>query len=404
MSNFIQYYEYSKLASAAYVNLMNLNEKAVAKEVSKAERLPEALANQTFDPNSKESKISGSLVWKVPEGGFYGNDGEGFAATLFERAGQKVLAIRGTEPTENLYSDLLKADITQIGFLGLALGQALSMVNFIRRLQASKTQDVQQLTWSYSPLKPDKPGISLPDGKGYIYFTEQPAKKGLGLVGPNEKIEITGHSLGGHLAALGARLFPQLFNGCYIFNAPGFDPDTADIIVPLSRIISPALATAIAVTGNIPLKLTDEFVSLVGDYLTTTPAKSFSQVQIHNLESEDIDPGDDTSFISSVVTGTHNLPAEINIPTERNSHMVEPLMDSLSMQALLSRMKPDITAGEIETLFRATSTSNADVLEKLVVQLRDVLLGKGTSSPAIADAQNLLRIGTGDFEARKQYY
>ena len=38
---------------------------------------------------------------------------------------------------------------------------------------------------------------------------------------------------------------------------------------------SPALATAIAVTGNIPLKLTDEFVSLVGNYLTTTPAKSF---------------------------------------------------------------------------------------------------------------------------------
>ena len=148
MSNFIQYYEYSKLASAAYVNLNKIDGESIAKAVSSDtnKRLPNALTNQTFDPNSKESKISGSLVWKVPEDGFYGNDGEGFAATLFERAGQKVLAIRGTEPTENLYSDSLKANITQIGFLGLALGQALSMVNFIRRLQASKTQDIQQLT------------------------------------------------------------------------------------------------------------------------------------------------------------------------------------------------------------------------------------------------------------------
>mgnify|MGYP000962212357 CR=1 FL=1 len=42
MSDFIQYYEYSKLASAAYVNLMNLNEEAITKKAEESEFLQTA--------------------------------------------------------------------------------------------------------------------------------------------------------------------------------------------------------------------------------------------------------------------------------------------------------------------------------------------------------------------------
>ncbi|GHT97113.1 hypothetical protein AGMMS49545_23660 [Betaproteobacteria bacterium] len=417
MPNFIDYYEFSKLANAAYVDLdTDLSGTTIATAVNDAERLPIALAEQTFSSST-------TPVWAVSEGGFYGNDDEGFAATLFERGSEKVLAIRGTEPSFDLSGDLLKADLAQIGFLGLAMGQALSMVNFIRRLQAPVSdENVQQLTWNYSQIEPTEPSIPLGDGKGFIYFTELPEATGLELIAPSEKITVTGHSLGGHLAVLAARLFPGLINDCYAFNAPGFDPDTANVIFTAASFTKPilmAIVKTIMIVENVAfltggtLKITDEFVDLIGSYLPEIPATSFSQVSIHNLESEDIDPGDDASGVASLLTGAHNLPAEIFIPTERNSHMIEPFMDSLSMQAVLYRLKPDITTGEIENLFRAVSTSNGNVLEKLVVMLRNTLV---TDTPAIpnlskiADAFDetvsgaILHIGTGDIEARREYY
>ena len=39
MSNFIQYYEYSKLASAAYVNLTSLNEEAIIEKAGESKFL-----------------------------------------------------------------------------------------------------------------------------------------------------------------------------------------------------------------------------------------------------------------------------------------------------------------------------------------------------------------------------
>ena len=399
MANFIDYYEYSKLATAAYVDLNVFDGKSIA-AASKAGRLPEKLADQTFVGSDDNPP------WTVSEDGFYGNDAEGFAATLFQKGGQKVLAIRGTEPDFSPSGDLLKADLGQIGFLGLAMGQALSMLNYIRRLQAGTNEDVQQLAWNYSLAKPSGACIDIGSGRGYLYFSKMPTQKGLNLLAAGEKITVTGHSLGGHLAALAARLFPELIEDCYTFNAPGFDPDSANIVTQIvTSLLSPALSGVIAATGGVSLKLTDEFVGLVGHYIPTPPANSFGQVSIHNLESEDIASGNDSSIVASVITGAHNLPPETFIPTERNSHMIEPFMDSLSMQSVLYRMNPNITGAQIEALFRATSNSDADVLEKWVVALRDLLVGKGAPLTQIADAKDILtHIGTGDINARAAYY
>jgi len=416
MPTFVDYYEYSKLANAAYVdlgslNFNNLNGKlifrsdSVAAEMNIAERLPAALAEQTFVSSEDNSKNP----WIISARGFHGNDAEGFAATLFEKSdgSKKVLAIRGTEPECNLFEDLIKADIGQIGFLGLAMGQAVSMINYIRLLQGGTNEDVQQLEWNYSATKPQGACIDIGGGRGYIYFSEAETKKGLGLIAPGEKINVTGHSLGGHLAALASRLFPSLIEDYYTYNAPGFDPSSANVSVVLVALLNPKLAALITATGGTALKLTDEFVTLAGNWLPVPPANSFSQDSIYNLESEDIAPGNDRSIVASVITGAQNLPPETFIPTERNSHMIEPFMDSLSLQAVLYRMKPDITIAQIENLFRAASNNDGDVLEKLVTALRDTINGKGDPITQIADAAEGLFdfwIGTGDIEARREYY
>lgn len=393
MSNFIDHYEYSKLATAAYVDLTSLDGAAIAAAANSAKKLPEALANQTFDSRKSE----GQPVWTVPVGGFHGNgaSGFGFAATLFEKSGQKVLAIRGTEPEANGGQDLFQADLAGIGILGLAASQAVEMINYIRRLITPAGQPVERLELHSSNTIPDVPSVKAAGnvvGLSVYFYCTTTQDTGLGLIGPNEKITVTGHSLGGHLAALAARLFPSVVSEAYLYNAPGFDPSTANYAPGSRDLLAANLAAAtglaamnIATTAQ---QLTEPFVTLFDRYLGYGAASSFGEVssRIHNFESEDIAPGNDASGVSSILTGAHNLPAETFIPTERNSHMIEPFMDSLSMQSVLYRMKSDITTAQIETLFRAVSTSDADVLEKLVVSLRDVLIAKGQPLEKIADA------------------
>ena len=174
--------------------------------------------------------------------------------------------------------------------------------------------------------------------KGYLYLAETVTRaNGLGLIAPGEKITVTGHSLGGHLAAMASRLFPDLVSDAYTYNAPGFDPTTADFASLIVGRLNPALGLASSALGNAALQLTDEFVDLAGNYLTSPPAPSFNSAVIHTLESEDLDPAPDVNIVPSVITGAQVFGAETLVTTERNSHMIEPFMDSLALQALLFR-------------------------------------------------------------------
>jgi len=165
MPTISDYYEYSVLATAAYIDLdgMPTDGATIASRASELRRIPSALSGQLFD----SSKSKGEPVWEIPtDDGYYGNDDFGFAATLFRKGednpsgNEMVLAIRGTEgdPSpdnrDQLYLDLLRADLAQIGFIGFALEQTLSMVNYIERLKVDKGDSVQQLKLNTSLLPP----------------------------------------------------------------------------------------------------------------------------------------------------------------------------------------------------------------------------------------------------------
>ena len=111
MPSILDYYEYAKLSTAAYIKLEDEPTTAgdkIAFQANKQERIPEALAKQMFvyDPENNPNP-----VWEIAnKNAYHGNDATGFAATLFERDGEKVLAIRGTEPSEQGMLDLWKAD------------------------------------------------------------------------------------------------------------------------------------------------------------------------------------------------------------------------------------------------------------------------------------------------------
>ena len=140
--NYSSYYKYSWFADLSYViwdSLNIANADAIVKASQNAKRIPPNLGTKIF-------KTDG---WKIPsasQGGFYTDDPiTGFAANLFvnDQTKEKVLAIRGTEPNT---VDILQADLLEIGLIGVALSQAVSLFNYVMRLSSplSTTANVAQ--------------------------------------------------------------------------------------------------------------------------------------------------------------------------------------------------------------------------------------------------------------------
>lgn len=360
MPTLFQQYEYAKLANAAYIDFSTIDHTdgvRVAEKANDQELIPLALAQQMFNAASDEAR--GQPVWSVL-GAPHHNDAVGFHAALFGRGTEKVLAIAGTEPgvSGQLDRDLLLADLVEIGSYGVVVQQAVSMINYILRLtQPAGTPGVRQLSLyrGLPPIGPEfDPEQVIPDpGVTGNYFWIEGRNDGTGLGGivAGDSVRVTGHSMGGHLAALALRLFPNLFVDAYAYNAPGFDPTTS-------------------------AKLTDEFVALFAPYLPATPAASFAAIdaRLHTYESEDLAPGDDVSIVSSALITGAAPKAETFITTEQNSHGIGQIVDSLALQTLFARMNPGFNDAQARALFGAASPDTANSQERLLEALHKLLL------------------------------
>lgn len=335
---------------------------------------------QFSDPSSRDRSISDTVAAQVlprstaeylfENGGWFiahyiPNDISGFSASVLSNGTNKVLAIRGTEPNAGLdvYQDLLRADLAEIGVLGVAATQAVALFNYVQRLRApAGATDVVQLTLRTSDLPPPSAvgfidlGELAPDR--FLWLEATHTGGGLGALQAGDRVTVTGHSLGGHLAALALRLFPSVFAEAYTFNAPGFDP-------PLT-------------SG----RLTDEIVDLFAAFAPAPPAASFASVadRIHTLQSESSAPGDDLEIVSGDLTGVP-ASAETALVTEKNSHSIDQIVDALAVQALLSRLNPSLAPAQIAQLYQAASRQAGATDERIVEALSTVVLGNPSPLP-----------------------
>lgn len=448
--NIAEYYRYAELATAAYVRMGgNALDGATfaaqgALPTQSGGRVPLVLGTALFNPADASAQH-----WNVLN--YYGNDSlsdsiaaadhSGFAATLFQDSvtGEKVLAMRGTEPDQDsLFGlpfgfdgvDLLSADLGQIGILSLALTQVVSMANYVMRLRAPTADtsvvqlrvaasSTQPASGSFLPVQGDEVGSTV-----YLTFSQAAPAVGLDKIHSGDVVTLTGHSLGGHLAAMAAMLFPDVFDpNVTVFNSAGYDPTPASLLglwnefSPLSLtagiadLIKSSMATELGSPANSfdthSNHLTSEALGTINGLLRPNDGVALGTPNVIFLRSEDVAPGDDTDAVASELTGTEHYSAPINVTTEANSHVIEPFMDSLSLHAFFYSMNQSLVIEDTNKILQAASHEVADTEETLLGSLYELMTGKVIELP-LSDATkwtfNPFKTGKGDINARESYF
>ena len=201
MSTIQSLFQQAQLAEAAYANFG-----AFANPV-------DALTNIDFSPAQATAFVTD---WEVAD--HVPDTAMGFSATIFRnrQTGAYTLAIRGTKATS--ITDIFN-DANIILNDGVAVAQLVSLYNFWQRANTALGSQYTAATISASPVDGSYTvswvssgqlgDVSLRQGSGAL--TTTPAT-----------LNVTGHSLGGHLAMAFTRLFPGVSSTALVVNALGF--------------------------------------------------------------------------------------------------------------------------------------------------------------------------------------
>lgn len=285
------------------------------------------------------------------------NTPTGFSATIFEsldNPGEYVFAMRGTEPTAQWGADITLADIADIGADGIALHQAIDLVNYYQRLITSSGSDAHQYA-VYEGILPPPQGITefiqLDEGSGvvsaprYRYLVSADSATGLGMMpSATSTFDVTGHSLGGHLALIMSRLDPNRVNEVYTYNAPGFD------------------------TGMIGSDDTEWFFRAMGEIETNetgmTTVGGFPTTLINNL----VVPEDVISDIGTLPGGTIQHFSEGNGPA--SAHSISNAADALAICNNLAALDPSVDlTNDLKPILEAASNQGEESLENIIHSL-----------------------------------
>lgn len=321
----------------------------------------------------------------------HANDATGFSATLMRDTtnGQYTLSFRSLEYQDQAQGGDWERDgqggaAGEIAGAGFALGQLVSMERYYEELKNSGT---------------------LPAGA---------------------TLNVTGYSLGGHLATVFTELHSNEINHTYIFNGAGvgqvggvtpvlteairiqqlidamdakfveFDPTGA-----LTRSGSTANVQTLSWYQPAVIEVAGQFqttgtASLPGGVTRTDGAfAKITQLFGHatsGVDTEVVANSGVHGAVTSILIEGQPLLEGLNQERELqygNSHSITPLVDSLALQELFQKVDSNLTQAQIEGIFKAVSDQKADVtvlpgvtplaegdtLEKTLDAVRKIFLG-----------------------------
>jgi Ca2+-binding RTX toxin-like protein len=343
----------------------------------------------------------------------HANDSTGFSATLMQERGTNnfTLSFRSLEYQDQAQGGDWERDgqggaAGEIAGAGFALGQLVSMERYYQELKNSG---------------------ALPAGA---------------------VLNVTGYSLGGHLATVFTELHSNEINHTYIFNGAGIGQVGGVTPVLTEEIRIKQLIDAMDAkfmefdpTGNLtrsgsPANVQTlswyqpAVIEVAGQFQTTGTASlpggvtrtdgAFAKItQLFGHATS----GVDTEVVAN--SGVHGPVTPILIEGQPlleglnqqrelqygNSHSITLLVDSLALQELFQKIDPNLTQAQMETIFKASSDAKAgifgqthvaegDTLELALDALRRVFLGNQVPPTDFNDNAG----GFGDVGFRNQFY
>ncbi len=261
----------------------------------------------------------------VPQGGL----GTSFSATVFkDAAGHLTLAIRGTaEPGDFVPTD------ADIALNGMGYDQIVAMYNWWKRVSSPEGEIVQQ----YRVVGNTAQTAPAVWATGELF--DQVVND------PDNRMEVVGHSLGGHLALAFNTLFPEVAGQITVFNAPGF-------------------------LASLP---NHQFFAALGGALP----RGANSDNVTNVVADEANIG---NAPWSGIAGLHSRPGNaVDIPIENQTSSDEPkpfapsfnhnqvaLTDSLAVFSLLSQLSPTLTTAAYKTILNQAVRGTSGSLEAIV--------------------------------------
>lgn len=313
------------------------------------------------DQNSGFTEVQkielGSKFSVVPKSGV--DNESGFQAILLQPSGggNKILAIRGSE---EILNDFVYADVFDIGTVGFANNQAVDLYRYWRRLTTPAGVDVSYSDSQIYALFKMYEFDAVTDLA--VFSAKLLSDTGLGVIAEGEKVDVTGHSLGGNLAYVFASMFPDSVGQVVTINAPGID-------------------RAISDSGQ------DILVDL-----------GFSVVDESKITSVNAE-GDAVHFLGGSQPGNIiDISQEVgNVPIYDGlsiNHSVINTVDSLNIMKLFATLDPTQEtdpSGILMRIMQLSSNEGVNTFENMLDGLRKLLMGENIQSTPVGSKQDLER-------------
>ncbi len=308
MTTIIQQAQQAELALAAYANLV------------KGDPLKNDLVNaglSELQADQFKEKYTVVDQYNITTGA-----AAGLSATVFEDKTTNIryLAIRGSD---DLYD--LGTDLVDIAILGGSKYQA----------------QYQALNAQVSAWQADG---TLPDG----------------VRAGQQQYTVTGHSLGGFLAAALTSDFPATVQHTYLNNAPGFGGDALLGLHPLIKVVQ-------LLTGSaaIPSFDASKFSNAKGD-------AGISPIAGLGIQAA----------APSWIAIENQLDLSVTNRATALNHSQQVLSDALTLYAVFAQLAPSVTSDQLAQIFKGANNQNKLTLESVLDSLRKIIIGKNVVDTA----------------------
>lgn len=317
----------------------------------------------------------------------YTDDGSSFSATVFQdlESGGLTLAIRGSGAADWITTN------PDIFLRGAGYNQIVEMYNWWSRVTAENGVEVPQFVLSLYPSSGDGPEASsavfLYSSAGMstqnFYLEPAPSATATGelFARYDQKLSVTGHSLGGHLAMAFGALFADDTEQVAVFNAPGF----------ISNLVNSNFFNALG--GTFPTG--DNTLNVIGSTASASSEDWSIIAGLHSRPGSAIDIAIENQWLSN----------EPEPESPSFNHSAKILTDSLAVYNLLAHFDADLSHADFNTVFQLSSNKDHGSLEGIVDALADfVLLGEPNLAAGndqrealhqkISDTSNLVSAGS----------